>query len=80
MRTLLLNLWDDFSNWVTHVWSPATYAIVVTIFGLIALTCILGFLKGPKFNKDVKPFKWGSVVICVVCLLVIGVISLARYM
>lgn len=80
MRALLLNIWDDFSNWVTHGWTDLTYILVVGAFGLIALVSLLGFLKGPKFNKDVKPFKWGSVVLCILSLLIIGVISLARYM
>ena len=79
MKTLL-NIWDDFSNWVTTGWSDTVFIIVICAFGLIALTCVLGFLKGPKFNKDVKPFKWGNLVVCIVALAVIAVLSMAKYM
>ncbi len=80
MKTMLLSLWDDFSNWVTLGWSDTTYIIVMCVLGIFAMVNILNFLKGNKFNKDKKPFKWPSLVICLVLFAIMAVLSMARYM
>lgn len=78
MMAMLLNMWDDFSNWVTVGWSQLTYILVMCMLGIIACTTLLGFLK--QSNKDKKAFKWSSLFICIVMFVIMFVLSYARYM
>ncbi len=75
--SMICNIWDDFSLWVTG-WKDLTYILVMCALSIVALVNILGFLKGNKFNKDKKPFKWVSLVLTLVMFAIILVLALAR--
>ena len=77
MMSMICNIWDDFSLWVTS-WADLTYILVMCAFSIVALVSILGFLKGNKFNRDKKPFKWASLVLALVMLAIILVLGLAK--
>lgn len=77
MMSMICNIWDDFSLWVSS-WSQLTYILVMCALSIVALVNILGFLKGNKFNKDKKPFKWISLVLTLVMFAIILVLALAK--
>ena len=77
MMKMICNIWDDFSLWVSS-WSQVTYIIVLCVLSILALVNILGFLKGNKFNKDKKPFKWGALVLTLVLFAIIIVLAIAK--
>ncbi len=77
MRFMIANIWDKFSNWVTVEWSDLVFGIVVCVFAVIALESILTFLK--KSNKDKKPFKWGSLILTLLCFGILAVLFAAKF-
>ena len=79
MVSMLCSLWDDFSKWVSVDWSNTTYIIVVCVLGILGVMGLLSFLKGPKYNKDKKPFKWGTLVLSLLLFGILAIISCARF-
>ena len=73
----MCNLWDNFSLWVMS-WSDVTYILVLCALGIVALINVVGFLKGNKFNKDKKPFKWIALVLTLVMFGIMIVLFIAR--
>ncbi len=79
MRTMILSVWDDFSKWVSVDWSETTYIIIMCALGILAMMGILAFFKGDKYHKEQKPFKWATLVGCIICLGLIALFSAARF-
>lgn len=79
MVSMLCSLWDDFSLWVTNGWSNLTFIFVVGFLGLFGLMGLLSFLKGPKYNKDKKPFKWGVLILSLLMFGLMAVVLAARF-
>ena len=79
MVSMLCSLWDDFSLWVTNDWSQLVFIFVVGLFGIFGLMGVLSFLKGPKYNKEKKPFKWGVLVMSILMFALMGVVLAARF-
>ena len=77
MISMLCSLWDDFSMWVTDVWSSMTYAIVVGIFGVLGLMALLSFFK-KSWDKGKKP-KWGQLFLAILMFGLVALISIARF-
>ena len=77
MMSMICNIWDDFSLWVSS-WSSLTYILIMCALSIVALVNILDFLKGNKFNKDKKPFKWVSLVLTLVLFAIIIVLAVAK--
>ena len=79
MMSMLCSLWDKISTWVTDSWTQLTFVIVVCAFGILGTMALLAFLKGPKFNKDKKPFKWGSLILCLLMYGLLALVCAARF-
>lgn len=79
MFSLMLSIWDDFSEWVSTKWSQPVFFLVIAFLGIFGVMGILGFLKGNKFDKDKKPFRWSSLVMSVICFAVMAVLCMAKF-
>lgn len=79
MFSTLCNIWDDFSNWVTLGWDYTVFIIVVAIFAVLGGLAVVSFVKGPKYNKEKKPFKWGSLIFGLVMFGLMAVLLMARF-
>ncbi len=77
MSSMLCNIWDDFSNWVTLEWSQPVYIIVVCIFALLGVMGLLSFFKG-SINKDKKP-KWGVLVLSLLMFGLLAIVVAAKF-
>lgn len=73
------DLWHKFSYWVTVEWSYLVFIITVCIFALLGGLALVSFIKGPKYNKEKKPFKWGSLVVSILMFGVMAVLLIARF-
>lgn len=79
MVSMICNIWDKFTYWVSVEWSQLTFIIVASVFAIIALTNILAFLKGNKYNKDKKPFKWGSLAMTILAFGILAILFAAKF-
>ncbi|MBP3431280.1 MAG: hypothetical protein J6K39_00240 [Clostridia bacterium] len=77
MMSMLCGLWDDFSAWVTLEWSQMTYVLVMCALGILGTFGLLSFLKQSK-GKEKKPFKWSSLVLCLLLYGLLAVLAFAR--
>ena len=59
------DLWNKFSYWVTVEWSYLVFILIVCIFALLGGFALVSFVKGPKYNKDKKPFKWSTLIVAI---------------
>jgi len=76
--SMLCSLWNKISEWVSN-WPEVAFIIVVCTFGILGTMALLGFLKGPKYNKDKKPFKWGSLILCLLMYGLLALVCAARF-
>lgn len=71
MSSMLCNLWDDMTNWVSN-WSQVSFIIVVSVFALCGLLGLLSFFK-KSINKDKKP-KWGVLIVSILCFALLALV------
>lgn len=79
MMSTLLGVWDDFSLWVSTGINQTVYIIMMCIFGVLGTMGLLGFLKGPKYNKDKKPFLWIPLAICIFMYGLLALFAAAKF-
>ncbi len=79
MLSTMCNIWDDFSNWVTLEWHPVVFILVVSVLALFGSFAFVSFIKGPKYNKDKKPFKWGTLIFGFLLFGIMAIIVCAKY-
>lgn len=79
MFSLMLSIWDDFREWVSLKWSQPVFFLVIALLGIFGVMGILGFLKGSKPDKEKKTFKWGSLVLSVICFAILAVLCIAKF-
>ena len=77
MISMLCNIWDDFSLWVSKSWSTTTFALVVSIMGILGLMAFLKFFKA-SYNKGGK-IKWLDLVLALVIFGLMAVIFIAKF-
>ena len=75
--SMMLGLWNDFSNWITNTWSDVTFLIVVSIFGILGLLALLSFFKG-NFDKG-KKVKWLKLVFALVMFGLLTLLCCVKY-
>lgn len=76
MISMMCNLWDNFSMWVSDKWSTTTFALVVSIFGLLGLMALLSFFK-KSFDKGKRP-KWGTLILSLLMFALMAVVFAAK--
>ena len=64
MKSMMCNLWDKFSQWVSFEWSQLTFILVVGALLIMGLLAFLAFFK-KSVNKDKRP-KWGMLVLAII--------------
>ncbi len=64
MKSMMCNLWDKFSQWVSFEWSQLTFILVVCALLIMGLLAFLAFFK-KSVNKDKRP-KWGMLVLAII--------------
>lgn len=74
---LLLNIWNDFSSWVTNGWSDVTFWLVVGLCSIVALLGMVSFVK-KSYGKDGK-IKWSTLIWSIILFAIVAVVCVARY-
>ncbi len=77
MMSMLCNIWDDFSYWVSVVWSPVVFILVICGLSMMALWTLMTFFK-KSVNKDKRPL-WGKIVLIAILLVIVFVLCLAKF-
>ncbi len=76
MMSLLCNIWDKFSRWVSFEWSQLTFVLVICALAIMGLLAFLAFFK-KSINKDKRP-KWGMLVLAIIMFALMAVLFAAN--
>ena len=76
---MLLNVWTDFTDWISNDWSDTTFFFIMSVFLVLGLMALLTFIKKSYNNNKSDKIKWSMLVLSILMFAIVAVLCVAKF-